>query len=299
MSPDATAFTVEPGQFGSRLVLRCKWHPRVGEYIRQYEIKELYLNYALGFKGKDITFLQDLSDLEWLKIVHYTIEDISPIHKLPKLRVLEIGTYCKTVVDFSRFPSLEECYLEWRPGAKSLFECQKLKRLFLNRYTAKSAREIAGLRSLRVLSIANSPLETVEDLGGLNQVTFLGLYNLRRLRSLRGIEGLARLEELEVNGCWSLHSIEEVEQFHRLRKLQLCDNRVIESLRPIRALSQLESVLFYGSTNVKDGDLSPLVGLKHLRHISFQDRPHYTHRMTELQKVVTVPGSEKQVKSAG
>lgn len=102
------------------------------------------------------------------------------------------------------------------------------------------------------------------------------LYNLKKLRSLSGIENLVGLEELEVNGCTSVVSIKEIGNLVNLKKLQLCDDGNIDSLTPLEGLNKLQTVLFYGSTNIIDGDLSPLVRLDNLMKVEFQDRKHYS-----------------------
>jgi hypothetical protein len=40
--------------------------------------------------------------------------------------------------------------------------------------------------------------------------------------------------------------------------------------------------LFYESTNIVDGDLSPLTRQKNLSSVSFQDRRHYSHKRLEF-----------------
>jgi hypothetical protein len=42
--------------------------------------------------------------------------------------------------------------------------------------------------------------------------------------------------------------------------------------------------LFYESTNVLDGDLSPLKDLPKLKHVAFMERPHYSLTREELPK---------------
>ncbi len=45
--------------------------------------------------------------------------------------------------------------------------------------------------------------------------------------------------------------------------------------------TKLSEVVFYESTNIRDGDLSPL--MKHrLSSVSFQNRRHYSHRREQF-----------------
>ncbi|MBA2750433.1 MAG: hypothetical protein H0U45_17315 [Tatlockia sp.] len=279
---------VEPGRYGKRLVVTSRWSNAISQYILGQNIEELYLNYARGWKGKNLSFLSELPHLKAFSIIDWNISDISQIHTLHSLKKLEISTYCKTEINFEEFPSIEECSLEWRAKAKSIFNCKSLKKLFVNHYSGRNTFKFSHLVELESLSIANAPGKTLDGLSSLRKLKFLGLYNLKKLKSLSGIESLTLLEELEVNGCWSLPSITEVSYLLNLKKLQLCDDRSLESIKPLAKLNKLESFLFYESTDVVDGDLSPLMKLDNLSHLSFQERPHYSHRKMDFTLRPTV-----------
>ena len=281
-------FTIERGEWGDRVVVHGEWSADIAEQMKRRDIRELYLNHALGFRGKNLSFLSTLPNLEWLKVLDWNLEDDSAINTLHALRSLDVSTNCKTEINFSRFPRLEICGLEWRTKAKSLFTCSTLRKLSLDRYPGRTAADIARLTKLESLDILNVPLESVEELSVLPKLTHLGLYNLRKLFSLRGIERLVSLKELEINGCWAIRSIEEVQHLKSLQKLQLCDNRTIESLTPLTSLSQLTSVLFYGSTNVRDGDLSVLTALPRIREVAFQDRKHYSKKLVDIETLLSI-----------
>jgi len=93
---------------------------------------------------------------------------------------------------------------------------------------------------------------------------------------------LTNLEELEIHTCRAVGSIEEVGFLPRLRKLHLNNDGEIKTLKPLEKLDSLESVFFYESTNVLDGDLSPLFRQKSLARVSFQNRRHYSHRREDF-----------------
>lgn len=278
-----SALEVEDGKYGPRLIVRSSWHSELGEYIRRYQIKELELNYAKGWKGDDLSFLSAVPHLEAFKIIDWKINDITPIHYLPKLKSLEVSTYCKTEIDFLRFPDLEKCSLEWRAKAKSLFKCKDLRTLFLNRYTGKDTASLSGLVGLQSLSLANSPVRELNGLSTLKRLSFLGLYRLRKLESISGLSDLTNLETLELNVCRKVRNIDGIVKLHRLRRLQLCDDGDIDSLAGLESLQSLESFFFYGSTNIVDGDLSPLTQLNHLSNLSFKDRKHYSHKLADFR----------------
>src|SRR5207253_3095243 len=111
--------------------------------------------------------------------------------------------------------------------------------------------------------------------------------NLKRLASLAGIEELANLEDLEIHTCRAIRSIKEIGSLRRLKGLALNNDGDIESLKPLNNLSGLESVLFYESTNILDGDLSPVLRQKALARVSFQNRRHYSHRREDFGDAYT------------
>lgn len=272
----------EEGLYGKRAVATSAWAQQTTDYLLRNGIKELELNAAKGWKGSDLSFLAKLPALNSLKIIDFQISSVGPIHSLRELRHLEVSTYCQTEIKFSAFPQLQECALEWRSGARSLFDCLTLKRLFVNRYDGRDAKPFAQLASLESLAILNAPLENIQGLGSLGNLRTLRLANLKRLTSLTGVEHLENLEELDVNTCRAIGSIEQLSALSRLKSLNLNNVGAVESLKPLEHLSNLESVVFYESTNILDGDLSPLLDRKRLTRVSFQDRRHYSHRREEF-----------------
>jgi Leucine-rich repeat (LRR) protein len=277
-----TGVSIEEGAYGLRAVLTSAWTEAIERYLRGKAVAEIELNHAKGWRGNSLDFLAGFPDLRAFKIIDLTIASVEPIHFLRELRLLEVITYCKTELRFVAFPLLEECGLEWRSKAASLFECGTLKKLFVNRYSGKDVEPFGRLKKLESLAILNAPIENVRGLSELRNLRSLRLANLKRLTSLAGIEGLANLEELEIHTCRGITSIAEIGHLSQLRQLHLNNDGDIASLRPLEKLTALESVLFYESTNIVDGDLSPLMRQKNLTRVSFQNRRHYSHRREDF-----------------
>ena len=145
----------------------------------------------------------------------------------------------------------------------------------------------------------NAPVNNLHGLSPLKHLKYLRLANLRRLTSLAGIEGLAALEELNIDTCRAIGSIDEIGSLSRLRKLHLSNAGEIESLKPLEKLSGLEWVTFVESTNIRDGDLSPLVHQKNLSRVSFQNRRHYSHRREDFGTAYYGAELMKQMKKMG
>ncbi len=67
----------------------------------------------------------------------------------------------------------------------------------------------------------------------------------------------------------------------KLRTLDLNNDGEIASLKPLDKLIRLERVTFYETTNILDGDLSPIIS-KNLSRVAFKNRRHYSHTREEF-----------------
>ncbi|MES1165654.1 MAG: hypothetical protein ABUR63_07855 [Verrucomicrobiota bacterium] len=278
------SFTIDAGDGGPRLVAHGSWSPAVAEAMRANRVTELELNYAKGWSGTDYSFLADLPALEALEITDWNAKDVSALNALNELRKLKVFTYCKTEIRFPELPRLEDCSLEWRPKASSMFQHRGIKKLFVNKCPERDLRRFSTMTQLASLSLASPKLESLEGAATLQQLTFLGVYVASRLTSLRGIEPLSRLRDLEVNDCRKVGSIEPLAGLGSLRHLQLCNDGRIDTLAPLAGLQELETFLFYESTDVADGDLTVLKRLPKLQHVVFMDRPHYSDRQSNFPR---------------
>jgi len=275
-------FLLEHGSFGTRAVLTAPWSDSFIAPLREKRILELELNEAKGWRGSDIEFVANFPELEVFEILDFKIPSVKPVNLLGKLRKLKVYTYCNTELLFSKFPLLEECLIEWREGAKSLFDAVWLRELFVNRYKGQDLRSFNKLINLTSLMMLGAPITSLAGIESLKKLTKLRLGDLRRLQSLRGIERLTALQSLRVIACRKIGRIDEVASLINLRDLSLNNNGPIASLKPLDSIGKLESVMFYDSTNILDGDLSPLTRQEHLSNVSFQNRRHYSHRREDF-----------------
>jgi hypothetical protein len=273
-----TGYLLEPGPFGARAVLISDWDAETKRSLLKQPIAELELNRGKGWHGRSLEFLSNFPELLALSIIGKTAEYIEPIHLLHNLRLLRVLAYCKNEIRFHEFPRLIDCGLEWRPKARSVFDALGLRVLFVKGFNGSDTRQFGKLTSLESLAILGSPIRSLEGLAPLLELRSLRLGDLRQLASLSGIENLIRLEKLEMSTCRRIGAIDGVSSLTMLRELYLDNLGDIRSLKPLAQLSQLRRVTFAESTNILDGDLSPLLGLPGLELVSFQNRRHYSHR---------------------
>lgn len=272
----------EPGKYGLRAVVCAPWSHRMRKEMQVRNVKEVELNAGKGWTGSDISFLSELPGLKSLIILDLGLHDVEPIHGLRELEALHISAYYRTKIDLTKFPALRDCALEWGAGADSLFECTTLERLFVNRYPGKLIRPFLRLVNLQNLAIYSAPIPSLSGIGMLASLETLKLALFRTLASLEGIQELKDMKALEISTCRKIIDIRPVNPLRNLEVLHIDNCGSIESLHPIAGLERLRSLSFVATTNIRDGDLSPIRKLLALESLRFQDRTHYTHRLEDF-----------------
>jgi len=268
----------EEGQYGMRATIKTGWNDSFLELLIKNNIKELELNDGLGWHGENVDFLQYLPSLKSLIIIDFHIKSIEGIHFLKEIIEIQISTYCKIPINFKSFPNLQVCSFEWIKGSDSLFECKNIRKLFINNYKKTNSDIFLKFNHLEELSILNSNFENLQGLSELFNLKKIRIANLKKIISLRGIEQLNNLEELEIQKCKGIKSISEILKLSKLKRLLLLDMGDIETIKGLENLNELTLFMFYESTNIIDGDLTPLLKLKKLTKTSFQNRKHYSHK---------------------
>lgn len=281
-----TPWTLGSGRYGPRITMHGPWTRHALRAAHQHQIREIELNHAKGWprQGVDYSFLSDLPDLEAIEIVTMGADEIGAVNGLSKLRYVALETYCNTPLDFASWPLLEECAIEWRAAARSLFDHRAVRRVFINKWNEgrdlQAFSEMTQLESLRLYSPTR--LESLAGIEGFGRLEGLEIALARKLSGLGGVEHLVSLRHFELNTCRNIGCIAPLSSLRRLRELHLINCGVIDTIRPLAGLPNLERFLFYESTDIADGDLSPLKSLPNLKSVAFQERPHYSLSRTDL-----------------
>ncbi len=272
-------FKIVNGRYGPRVVLTGAWAPEIGKWMQRRGVTELECNYLYGCKlDGSCEFLKEIPFLTGIRIVNQNLRDLSPLSDLPALRSLELSHVPRPRgLQFSVWNRLEQLNIEWFPGAEELFGCKSINQLSIGLYPGKlGSKRFRELWQLEELCLSGGGLEEIEFFNALDSLQRLQLINLRHLRSLRGIEDILLLRCIRLDGCSGIRSIEQVRKLINLELLWFVDCGEVQSLDPVRNLTKLKSLLFGGSTNIVDGDLTPLLGLPELCHWGFaSDLKHY------------------------
>ena len=278
--------TLSTDPIGKIGILRGAWQPEdLAEFVRSGADR------LIVHAAPDLEFLRDLPALRGLEIHHLPLSEVRPIESQGKLRDLSLNAYFKTPVDFSLFTELKSLHLDWGPGAESIGALRQLQDLSINRYPGSDLALFHDLARLRILRLASAPrLTSLLGIDALKSLEELRLLDLRVLSDLDPIAGVSEtLRSLEFNTCRKIGRLDALRALRNLTKLHVPNCGVIESLAPVLGLP-LKTLLFYESTNIRDGDLGVLLKLPELTDTSFANRRHYSNTREDIQARLSAKG---------
>jgi len=249
------------------------------KYIRRNRLTRILITGG-WYKRKDLDFLTDLADfLEGIVILPDKIE-LKLVNKLKMLTSLGVGDNGRDTIDLANFPKLESAAVKWGRRLTGLESCRNLKSLTINGYnpTKKNMTEFPDLPSLEELWIFKGNLQSLEGIGRL-PLKFLWLYSLPKLVSISAVTSLSEsLRKLQIESCRQVTDFESLRSMRALEKLMISQCGPIPSIDFIKEISSLFFFSFSG-TNILDGDLSPLEGLK---YAGFDDKRHYSRKWKDF-----------------
>lgn len=268
---------------GVDMVLAGEWRSQYGAVFESGRADGLVLNYALGFRERDLRFLEGLS-IRRLAILARTLTDIEPVYSLSvtleELSV-EMGA---TEIDLTRLPILRKVSAEWAQISKTIDQVESLESITTHAYAGEDlqllrsnagltairlrdrpkSRSLEGIevfQQLRLLEMATAPLDNLSPLTGASPL--LAWLDLSYSRGFRDLGPLAKLPALAV--------------------LKVAECGAVASVSSLRELSLLEEIYMWGSTRVEDLDLSPIAGLPGLRVLRMNSRRGYTPPVAEIK----------------
>lgn len=265
--------------------LRSAWTPRIRDAFVASGADGLIANYARGFVGHDIEFIHDLR-LRRLDVLARTVTDLSPVYDLAdSLEEFTVQAGSRTRVDLSRLPRLLALSCRWNQVAETIQHTVLLEHVYLGSYDPSDLTPLAHLTSVRSLRMKDRPaIRSLDGIESMPWIEHLGIY----LAPLEDIAALARLAspvltELHLASCKRLGSLENLRPLIGLRLLDLGNSGPLESLQPIAGARLLEVLSLYESTNIVDGDLTPLLELDRLRNLRMMNRRHYSPSVHDVK----------------
>jgi len=281
--PQEHAFRLVAGEHGTDLVVTGDWSSQARKEILDGNADGLVLNYAKGFRERDLRFIEGLP-LRRLDILARTHSDLTPIYTLSStLEELSLQT-APTPVDLSRLPSVVRVGATWSQVEATIHSLPGLQDLFVLAYDEPDLSALFGNKELVSLSMKDRPrvqtLDGVEDFTWLRHLA-LPLAPVHSLEPLTSASPL--LKVLDFSHCRNIGSIAPIGPLEGLLRVDFSDCGDIESVGVFDSLKLVEDILMWGSTRVVDGDLSPLARLSRLRTLRMKPRKTYRPPVSEIK----------------
>jgi hypothetical protein len=281
-----SGYVFEEEAEGRALVVTGPWSDEAAEAMVRGEADGLTLNYARGFVGSDLGFLDSGLGVRRLKLLDRGIADLGPIARLGgSLETLSVQAASSAELDLGALPHLRSVAGEWALISGTLGSVDALESVITWRFDESDLHAFRDHVGLQRLTIKEAPyLESLAGVGDLSELSVFVVGLARRLSDISDVAGPASssLREFKLESCSAISSLDDVEHLCELRVLGFSECGEIESLAPLDSLRHLEEVYAWGSTRIVDGDLSPLARLPQLREIRMRDRRGYKPRVADL-----------------
>lgn len=230
---------------------------------------------------QDVDFLSDCRNLTHLNLED-PFKDLSALNQLENLHTLRL--HPKSVWhDFSRFPQLTVLTAGYGQSFNGLAACRALDTLKLRHVNAVTGdlSDLLAHGQLRQLALVDGQIQSLSGIEKIAQLECVELSYMNNLTDLNGLLSLAKLQSLELYSNANAVSVDVIRLLLNLRVLKIFEGGDIANLRFIQDLPELEELSFV-STDIIDGDMSPLMQHPTLRRVSFLDKSHYCHQFSDI-----------------
>lgn len=273
---------VKMGNKRQGLLIESKKLKKTIELIKREGISKIELNVQWGYKEKNIDPLVEVADyIKEIEIVNDDI-DLGLLDKFTQLRKIYIGGDNNSPIDFSYFKYLERCNIFWHKKLKNINSCKKLKELMLRKFilSTDSIQFVENLPGLEQLGFIQGKFEDLDLLKNFKHLREFGAFYISALKNIDGLKNVLGLEKLEIGNCKKIEDYDILGELVKLEYLIISGSSSLPSLDAIKPLKKLKHFSFVG-TNVSDGNLAPLTGIK---YVGFDDKKHYSHKMKDINK---------------
>jgi hypothetical protein len=235
-----------------------------------------------GYEGSSIDFLHQFPMVRDVTLVHPVMGnfDLRPIEGLVGLRGLTVSG--PLLLSLKCFPELRTLRGEWCTGM-DVSSCKNLAVLQLSSYAprSKSLVDVPALGSLREVILIKP---NIVSLAGIERFALqrLEIAYAAKLTDASAVGAIETLESLELVRCRGVDVAGLSMHLRRLRSLRVRDGADLASLGFLKQMPLLEDFRFVG-TNVVDGDLRPLLGM---RSVGFLHKRHYSHTPEQVDAIL-------------
>jgi len=148
---------IETTEEGRTLVVTGPWSADAGNLLSSGDVDCLRLNYALGFEGFDIEFL-DAWPIRRLNLLDRGIRDLTPISRLAgTLESLSVQAAPDATTDLTDLPHLTRVHADWSVIRDTISSLAALEQVITWRFDRLDLHDFRDLVHLRELVIKDAP----------------------------------------------------------------------------------------------------------------------------------------------
>ncbi|MFL5738724.1 MAG: hypothetical protein ACJ75B_00795 [Flavisolibacter sp.] len=219
-----------------------------------------------------IDFLKEFDFLEELDVTTREVYDFSCLKYLNGLKALSLNVPEKTRINLTSQVNLLSLTYNWNKNITGVENCGRLKELWVIEAKTSDFSFLSSLSKLENLTIKTASITNLNGLGSLNNLVVLIIQNCNRLRGVSNVNNLVRLRELQFDTCPNVYDFSLLSNLPHLEYLKITNCKKIKSVKFIEDLPSIRKLSLLGNTDVEDGNLLPLIGIKEIYYVR---RDHY------------------------
>ena len=245
-----------------------------------------------------IDFITSCPTLKYLRIIPADSAgdgfDYSPLYKMPQIKQLICQTVYgfreefSTSIDCAKIKGLEDIHVT-NQEYKNFNEVKTLKSFGISNYKKDDLNEAFNSPIIDTISIFQSKIKSLDGIQKSEKMQCIYLDYNRYLKDISALQKVKKtLKMLRIENCPKIEDFSVLGELDNLELLELSGSNEIPNLNFLKMMKNLKTFLF--SVNVKNGDLSPCMGLSYV--YSMKNRKHYNIKDKDLPKVKYVRGNE-------
>ena len=252
------------------------------DFFKKENFAGISISRYYGYKLNELDFLKDYPFIEQISVTSQTIK-LSGLNYLTNLKSLSLING-KQKIDFSNFPNLKNCKIEWNNKLKNINSCKKLSKLQITKFNTKDKNliilsDLINLEKLNLIRTNINSLKGIEKLLKLEELEINFAKNIEYLSEIVNISDTLKI--LYLNNCKNIKDYKDIAKLQNLYWLKLTKCNNIASLKFIKQMPNLKKLSFV-DTNILDGNLKACIGLD---FIGFSNKKHYSHTLQQIRKL--------------
>lgn len=260
---------------GLGLVIYSEWKDSFVNIIQKNGIKHLFLNYSLGWKCSDYTFLRYIKPIKTLEIIDTHSVGIKNVEQQHELVTLCLNLPNANDIDYHAFYHLKNVFCYGDKRNDSLFSCNSIEKLYIDDFKIGDKHCIGNLKNLKDLTIANSNITSLSFAKELLQLKSLTILNCKKVQSFSDISFLRNLIRIEIRGVKNLHDINFLANSKNI-EVVIIETDKLASIKSLASLKRIKALALFGKNFlIEDMDLTPIYNLEQLSMLDIPNRKCY------------------------